>query len=255
MRQPKMSRKDGITVNGMMLNEFLRDKESIEDEIKSKKLIKDGFEKFVANKHIKAKYPPKKDKNGKVKILGKLEVNMMNFKEDLKRELSAKKVLRCIVIVIVAHSEKRLYTTKEISDILIKFGKEHNINVNPNINWPVRSSLGTIRRSKLGDYIEYHKRDHKRNAAEIGLKSEYKSKFTTKEALEMVEIEQVQRVVNRKTKKEDLQLSEKNENHVINLEETSVTNKVVDELKKISSGDGPLFTIQGDIHIHINILK
>ena len=38
-----MRPKDAIMVNDMMLCEYLRDNESIEDEVKSKKFIREGF--------------------------------------------------------------------------------------------------------------------------------------------------------------------------------------------------------------------
>ena len=177
--------KKAITVNGVMLDEYLKDKTTIKEEIDAKKFIDDGFEKVVIKRLFKPKYKQHTEENGKVKILGNLEINIANFENDLKRELSAKKIYNCIVIVLTAHSEQLLYETNEIAHILKTFGKKHHIEVNKNVNWPIRSLLGTLKRSKLGQYLEFIDRKSYRQPTNFGYKKEFKANFTTKEAIKL----------------------------------------------------------------------
>lgn len=46
-----MKTRHPITVEGVILDEYLRDNESIENKIKSKEFIKDGFDRININRH------------------------------------------------------------------------------------------------------------------------------------------------------------------------------------------------------------
>ena len=46
---------DGITFEGKILSEVLKDKETIQEEIEAKKYIQEAFKKVNVNRHVKPK--------------------------------------------------------------------------------------------------------------------------------------------------------------------------------------------------------
>ena len=110
-----------ITVNGIILPEYLKDKELIKDEIERTELFESQTDTIKLGRHVKPKYESKKEKNGKVKILGNREKNRYNYERYLLNAIKSKKLLDAIVIIMIAHPTETVLTTKIVADIINKF--------------------------------------------------------------------------------------------------------------------------------------
>ncbi len=251
-----------IKVNGIILPEYLKDREEIDAEIESKKFISEGFDQVKLHRHVKPKFSMHKEKNGKVKMLGTAELNRASFESDLAKALSEGILVKCVVIVLMAHSiEKRMYTQAEIVTILKRVGAKTGIPVDPKIAGRLRPVFGRIKQSALKEHVDFMRKD-KNSPSQIGIKEESRNKLKTKDAVVLTTKLSASSKEKIKIARSLREESIKNKRLAASVPSQSVTQAespvksivegIVAVLNK-SSQDGNLFTINGDLHFHINI--
>ena len=267
-----------IKVNGITLPEYLKDREEIETEIESKKFISEGFDQVKLTRRVRPKFSMHKEKNGKVRILGTAELNRTSFESDIRKALTENSLAKCVVIILMAHSaEKRMYTQAEVVTILKRVGAKTGIPVDPQIAGRLRPVFGRIKQSALKEHVDFMRKD-KNSPSQIGIKEESRNKLKTKDAVvlttklstsskEKMKIARSLREESIKNKRlaasVPAQVKPENDKHLAASVPAQSTNPAESPAKSIvegivailnkSSQDGNLFTINGDLHFHINI--
>jgi hypothetical protein len=147
---------DAITVNGVMLSEFLRDKEQLSEEVRRNTLIREVKENVFRYNPLHARYREHKEKNGRVKILGNFEKNHANFENFMIRQMKEEyKVSNLTLIVLLCYEKDRFYSSSDISDIIKYIADKNNIelaNLNPEPG--VRLTLSVLYRKEISMYME-----------------------------------------------------------------------------------------------------
>jgi hypothetical protein len=151
-----MSKNSGISVNGIMLEEYVRDRELISEEIERINLIGEVNNRVFLNRHISPKYKETKEKNGRVKILGNFEKNHANFENFMIRQMKEEyKVSNLTLIILLCYEKDRFYSSADISDIIKEIADKNNIeltNLNPEPG--VRLTLSVLYRKEISMYME-----------------------------------------------------------------------------------------------------
>ena len=266
MDQPK----DAIMVNGIMLGEYLRDNESIEEEVKSKKFIREGFDNVYLNRHIKEKYKSHKEKNGKVTHLGQIEINKTEYVNRMKQAVSTYDSKSQLVLYCLNYEGDKYLKIAEIGDEIVNFAKEHNINTNERkIRHALRSAIGWIRYSKLSEYLIHHDRNTPENTdttAKFKFKPEFRElKFDKAISLARVRDGAIQPARVRDegdrpiTKPEPPQVkpapAKAESTDIKPLDDSKLVESIISNIQKLSTGTGELFHFDGDLVINININK
>jgi hypothetical protein len=265
-----MGRND-ITVDGVILPEYLKDKELIKDEIERTELFKSQTDTIRLGRHVKPKYESKKEKNGKVKILGNREKNKHNYERYLLKAIKSKKLLDAFVIVMVAHPTETIFTTKIVADIINKFCMENNIvPISKSISHALRGRVGEIRKSELSNYMFFWERNtslNKSNILKYGIKETYLNELTIDEAINSANERRKEfkdknallnpkRSVNKNAIRPDIKTAPV-ENPVLPHPEapSNLISEIMTQLGKLQSDKKSIIKVEGDLHIHINISR
>lgn len=226
---------DKITVNGVPLHEFLNENEPISDDEKRSRLFEQSRDKIFRYHSIKDKYEYT-EKNGKVKKLGKFEVNLANYKNEFKKQIEAYNLNKIAVVILMVNAGKKI-DVKQAGEIVVNFSKEHNIKVKPTVRHSLRHIFGRLPKMKIGEYIEVFNMGNQKLPNEYLLSMEFADNNTFEQAYKF--ISRLPYIVPKESIKplivEKKELPQKN----------SIS---INSLDKI-----PGITIQGDIHIHIHI--
>ena len=264
-----MDRND-ITINGIILPEYLKGKELIKDEIERTELFESQTDTIRLGRHVKPKYESKKEKNGKVKILGNREKNRYHYERYLLNAIKSKKLLDAIVIVMVAHPTETIFTTDFIADSLDKICKENNIPVSKSSSHALRGRLGAIKKSNLSKYMFFipkHTSENPGHALKYGIKEEHKNELTIDEAINLAnerrkEFKDKNALLNprRSVKKNAIRPDIKTapvENPVLPPPEapSNLISEIMNQLEKLQSDKKSIIKVEGDLHIHINISR
>lgn len=240
---------DQITVNGVPLSEFLNENEPISDEEKRSRLFEQSNDPVFKYHKTRGKIEYK-EKNGKVRIMNKHEINKANYEIELLTQLKDEQWQRCAVIIMM--QEKKDFTIKTIIKILKEFAGKHNIDLPENINHIYRVYLAMIRRSEAGKYLIFTERKKNIKSNLYRFDDFFIENFTYLEAFLMLKnrrptnethnktVEQKNEEVKQEVKIKDLVSDEH-----IEIKE-KIENFVKDEIKKST------FTF-GDIHLHFHI--
>lgn len=270
-----MRPKDAIMVNDMMLCEYLRDNESIEDEVKSKKFIREGFDNIKLNRHIRPKYKPYVEENGEVRTLGQEEINKANYNEVMKDAILTRNWRKALVAVLMT-GKKGFMDLKYVQGVIEKFAGEHNLECNlTQMRHAVRSALGWIGNSEFAEHITILRKDDPRNPnlfALVSVKEEARSMDLHK-AIQTAEVNSRTFIEKRYKKKSGKAATGKPKRIVEpitvdipeNIVKGPVKNQpapsdndklletVLTQLKNLSGDSGSLFSFAGDLVININI--
>jgi hypothetical protein len=264
-----MGRND-ITVNDIVLSEYLKDKDLIKDEIERTELFESQTDTIKLGRHVKPKYESKKEKNGKVKILGNREKNKHNYERYLLKAIKSKKLLDAFVIVMVAHPTETIFTTDFIAGSLDKICKENNIPVSKSYSHVLRGRLGEIRKSNLSKYMFFipkHSSANPGHSLKYGIKEEHKNELTIDEAIILAnerreEFKDKNALLNpeRSAKKNAIRPDIKTapvENPVLPHPEapSNLISEITTQLGKLQSDKKSIIKVEGDLHIHINISR
>jgi hypothetical protein len=265
-----MGRND-ITVNGIILPEYLKDKELIKDEIERTELFESQTDTIRLGRHLKPKYKSKKEKNGKVKILGNREKNRYHYERYLLNAIKSKKLLDAFAIVMVAHPTETIFTTKIVADIINKFCMENNIvPISKSISHALRGRVGEIRKSELSNYMFFWERNtslNKSNILKYGIKETYLNELTIDEAINSANERRKEfkdknallnpkRSVNKNAIRPDIKTAPV-ENPVLPHPEapSNLISEIMTQLGKLQSDKKSIIKVEGDLHIHINISR
>lgn len=259
MAQPK----DAIMVNGMMLNEYLRDNESIEEEVKSKEFIRQGFDGVALNRHIKEKYKSHKEKNGKVIHLGQIEINKAEYVGRMKNAVSKYDSKAQLILYCLNYEGDGYLKISKVGDEIVNFAKEHNINTNERkIRHALRSAMGWIRHSKLSEYLIHHDRNTPENpdtTAVFKFKPEFRElKFDEAIPLARVRMDGGKRPISKPEPPQVQPAPAKAESNAIDikpLDDNKLVESIISNIQKLSTGTGAIFHFSGDLVINININK
>lgn len=263
-----MNPKNAIMVNDMMLGEYLRDNESIEEEIKSKEFIKEGFNPIQLKRHIREKYETKPEKNGEVKILGQYEINLANYPKRMEIALKREEYKQQLILVLLISKEEEGFLNLTIvADKINEFAKQHNIRINEKkMRHAVRGALGWVIRSKLYEHMVYHNRNTPENNKNHAI-------FMAKESLRQLDMMEAielgykrhdgkaKRPMKTPVKKIDKDIVEETQTDPVATAPTSpqvpdtsaLVEAVLANLKTLSNDAGSLFNFSGDLVININI--
>ncbi|MGD8786304.1 MAG: hypothetical protein PVJ60_02685 [Phycisphaerales bacterium] len=264
-----MGRND-ITVNGIILPEYIKDKELIKDEIERTELFESQTDTIKLGRHVKPKYESKKEKNGKVKILGNRAKNRYHYKRYLLNAIKSEKLLDAIVIMMMAHPTETIFTTKFIANSLDKICKENNMPVLKSSSHALRGRLGAIRKSNLSKYMFFFHRQSSENpghALKYGIKEKYLNELTIDEAINLAYerreefkdknvLLNPQRSVKKNAIRPDIKPSPA-ENPVLPPPEapSNLISEIMNQLEKLQSDKKSIIKVEGDLHIHINISR
>jgi len=258
MAQPK----DAIMVNGIMLNEYLRDNESIEEEVKSKEFIREGFDGVALNRHIKEKYKPHKEKNGKVIHLGQHEINRAEYETKMIESLKTYDSKAQLVLYLLNYEGDDFLKISKIGDEVIKFVKKHNLVLNEKrIRHALRSAFGWFRHTDIFDYmihIDRNKPGNPDNTAIFKMKPEFRD-LKSDDAIAMSRNKTSSRNKNTIDKNKSVKIQPtpaKEESIDIKpLDDNKLVENIISNIQKLSTGTGALFHFDGDLVINININK
>lgn len=256
-----MNERNSITVNGVILDEFLRSNESLEEEREAKKYISET-EKVFPNRYIKPKYKDKKERNGKVIILGQREKNIKMYETELEKTLKENNLPKAVIIILLCNQEHEWFYSKLITSIIEKKLKEINFVIRKVVKSSVRQTIGHMNKNEIAQYID--KREYYRNTAvdykppEYRIKPEYLDTFTIEQAYGLYSSKKT------KTKIKEQQVDqpipqEKTESMIetaqpMAMAESDDMNTLLGKISDMIKSAGGI-TLTGDIHIHINVSK
>jgi hypothetical protein len=267
-----MNRND-ITVNGKILDEFLKDNVSVKEDIEQKKLFREQTENIRLGRHIKPKFKPLKETNGEVKILGQREINIANFDRYLEKSLKSENILESLTIVLIAYPKQIIFTTNEIASIIDRYLKRYDIPILRSTGHSLRGRLGLIRKSELSDFMVFYERnssENKTNVMKYGIREDALNELTIDEAIELArtrkkEFKDKSVVLNPdRSKQKNARPGPKPKEDVIAktppkkevVEKPDLITEIINQIKSIKSDDeNAMILIKGDIHIHINISR
>jgi hypothetical protein len=186
-----MSVKNPITVNGVILSEYVKDHDKIISRIRGETMKKGGNDKVNLYQKPRIQHKNHNEKNRDVKIMGNYALNQENYQNFLIQELKGKNSLRNLcVIILLCGPDHEYHTSKSVSDIIIKQTKKLNMPVNEQIEYAVRALLGAIKKSALSDYLLVPKRKAGMPTF-YSISTENKESLTLKKAMELSKIKKV----------------------------------------------------------------
>lgn len=142
-----MGRED-IMVNGMMIDEYLKDKELISEEDERKRLLRENTPDAHPYRKSRIRYKSKKEKNGKVKILNQNEMNKAMRIDKLIRSLRNNDYYQFVVSELVC-GDNGFLNNANLRDLVETISKEHSISIIKHPLIPLRKALNSITNSEL----------------------------------------------------------------------------------------------------------
>ena len=147
----------GITVNGIKLDEFLRDQEEIEAEIEREKLVAETIIEVNGYHKPRARFKPYNEKNGKVRHLERQELNESMYAGEMSKCLRNRDYQGAIIIYFLCGGITEYVSQKDMRGEISTFAKKNNIKIVGNIQAATENKFRRIRKSVLfEDYFEYH---------------------------------------------------------------------------------------------------
>jgi hypothetical protein len=260
-----MSVKNPITVNGVILSEYIKDHDKIISRIRGETLKKEGNDKVSLYQKPKIRYKNHHEKNGEIKIMGNYELSIENYENYLKKELLGTNSLSNLcVIILLCDSRHEKYTSRIIGNILIEYSKKLNIPVNKNLEFAVRARLGALKKSALADHMFIPKR-------KIGMPTYYsmspqaKKSLTLEKALELAKTRKIkkdsgiQKIDRSEISKSESKQGNKNElptnEKQSNYKTFSAINKIFEHIGKMNQDKNIFFIVCGDFTVNLHLPK
>lgn len=255
-----MQKKDSITVNNIMLYEYLKSHETLKQEKERKRIINDGNDVVVLRKNIKPKYPQYKEKNGEVKILSQREKNKAMYEQNLKKALRNDDRKMAVFTILLSHPKKTVFTAKEFEELIDSFASKNNIIAPENMSFSSRAILNSALHKKLSKYITItdRTRDSGGNLqpSKYSIKDEYLDTLTLQEVIKLNKIrldDEIKKPVNKvKKKRTDKPMQEvvKVEPKNIEPQEIKTEKTTLEGLEGFLKGQG-IVLINATFNIHI----
>lgn len=146
-----MSKKK-ITVNGILLDEYLKDAEAISSEIEGKKLIEDINQNFKNYYKPRVRYKSKKEKHGEVKILNQRELNQTMRTDQLIKHLRDGNYKNFIITELICGDNTPI-TNTILKKLAIKLSKQYSISMVKHPDIAIRREFERIINSEFGRLI------------------------------------------------------------------------------------------------------
>jgi len=254
-----LSERNPITVNGIILDEFLRDNESLEEEREAKKYISEATEKVFPNRYIKPKYKDKKERNGKVIILGQREKNIKIYETELEKTLKENNLTKAVIIILLCNQEHEWFSSKLITSIIEKKLKEINFVIRRAVSSSVRQVIGHMNKNEISQYIDkkenYGSKTNNYKPPEYRIKPEYLDTFTIEQAYALYSSKQTKLEIKKQQVAQPIS-QEKIESMIETAQPMAVaeSDKLLGKISDMIKSAGGI-TLTGDIHIHINVSK
>ena len=259
-----------ITVNGVMLHEYLRDNESIEDEIKGREYIRESRDNIYPGRHIKPKYRDHKEKNGEVRVLNELEKNHVEFENRMASLLRTKKYTAAMICIIVSMPDDDWLTIKKLADIIENFCGSRNIPLDPKFRHAMRAKIGHLQKTELADYVDFVPRrsaPNNMNALMFRVDREKAANLSADRAIKLGSVRR-KNVSRRKNSPQNdppaIKLSEelsKEPKQVIKApaapeipDKPKAVNTIVDVIRELAK-DKSIINVRGNLHIHVHFDK
>jgi len=261
-KEQALSERHPITVNGIILDEFLRDNESLEEEIEAKKYISEATEKVFPNRYIKPKYKDKKERNGKVIILGQREKNIKMYETELEKTLKANNIPKAVIIILLCNQEHEWFSSKLITSIIEKKLKEINFVIRKLVRGSVRQTIVHMNKNEIAQYIDkkeyYRSRANDYKPPDYRIKPEYLDTFTIEQAYALYLSKQTKPEIKKQQVAQPIP-QEKTESMIETAQPMAVAesddmNKLLGKISDMIKSAGGI-TLTGDIHIHINVSR
>lgn len=148
-----MGRED-IMVNGMMIDEYLKDKELISEEEERKRLLRENTPDAHPYRKSRIRYKSKKEKNGKVKTLNQNEMNKAMRIDKLIRSLRNNNYGQFVVSELVC-GDNNFLNNANLRDLVETISKEHSISIIKHPIIPLRKTLNSITKSELKRVVSF----------------------------------------------------------------------------------------------------
>lgn len=234
---------DKITVNGVPLNEYLNENESVSDEEKRTILFENSKEK-VFNYHKSRQRFVHHELNGKVRHMNKFEINCSNFENELKLQFKENNLPRMAIAVMMVEKDI-LMSTIDVGNKLISFAENNDIEVDKKkLLYSMRIIVGGLQHTELSKYMLYSERKNKQRHNMYKFNEFFKENFTFKEAYELHK-KKLDKSIRNKIESVEQPFKPQLPQETASVEKPQISLKSIPNI--------PGITIQGDIHIHIHI--
>lgn len=260
-----MRSKNAITVEGVMLDEFLKSHESISEDIERKKIIRDGNAPQNIYRHMKPRYKEAKEKNGKVRTLDIIEVNKEYYSEYLGKALKTNDLKEAFAVVVLCNYDKSDMDIFFIAEEITKYGNKNDIIISKKMPVALRAILGYIRKTVFSEYMYFASKratESRQNRIFFGINLKKAKDLSLDDAIKLVKIKNTDVAKNSEMS---------NKNNSIQIKKSEVIEKtnyvkeppqkkedlvstVIKALGEISKNNS-LFKVDGDFHLHIHIDK
>lgn len=159
-----MSYPKGVTFEGQPLEDFFEKNEDDYALKKGREFIRDGFDIHALKKNVFFKQRSKKERNGRVIILGQLDKNNRIAGKLMKKAIDEKDFLRATIIVLMTTDKGQRKNTMDIADVIVyeagQFGTELNTIV---LERKLRFLVGKLRKSRFSEYLFHYQRNSREN--------------------------------------------------------------------------------------------
>lgn len=245
----------GITFENRDLNEYLKDKEQIKDDIERKKFFADHIDKHYLKRGIKTRFNSLKEKNGRVKHLGQIEKNKAIYEKRLQSAIQKKDYKFCVIICLCCASEP--LSSSQIANEIRKFATSKNLEVKQRIDMNVRVIFGYIQRKELIKYCNFKNAYHKagiRQPPVLEIKSEFRDILSIDDAMRLYQTPydgstSLEKIYQTNNKKQNNNVSEK-ELKMCEVEQQKIENKSSIQIERDEYKIN--IALNGDLHIHLH---
>lgn len=147
--------KHPITVNGIILEEFLKDTEIVKDFVDRERLVKENTTVISEYHKPRLKYSHK-EKNGKVRKLNAREVNMAQYEQRLTSALERKEYKKALINVLLCNEKDKFLGNGDVARIFKDHIKKNNLkNTAQNLTSMVKWHMSKIMESELEQHVNY----------------------------------------------------------------------------------------------------
>ena len=247
---------EGITVNGIILDEFLKDKDAIEEQIEREKLVSENTPQTSVYYKPRERYKPHNEKNGKVRKLDQKEINESIYEETMCKYLRNMKYKQAIAIFFMASGNTGWITQRMIREEFIRICDKYNINITKYLQPVVSKHFIFLRDSKLfadhfeikqGNPLRYRMNDDILDKYNLDTVIKLSDKPAPKPAPEPVPKPKAKPEINLPIRK-DISEEVKVEKEVENDKQISIGGVINEAIKALNG-----LTFSGDINIHIHL--
>lgn len=250
--------KKGITVEGVMLEEYLKDNDELTEKIETEKLFKANTPTAKPYFKPRSRYDETIEKNGRVKILGQREINKAGQDSELIRLLKKKRYKQACFVVLLCDEGDNFITPGHVGQRFLTISEMNGIKIVKNLTSVCRWHIRNLLKTQLRHYLETNE-----NKKKYKITNEGKDTLTFHKGYNLMNliagngkkdgkidgIPKFQKVNEPVTEKVETE-TRGNTPKIISEEKFSL-DKLLDAAKKLEN----LITVQGDLNININIQR